>query len=349
MPDVHPGLLVMFGSGETSRAGGQVFDLVARSLSRPLKVAVLETPAGFEVNSPVVAGRVADFIGVRLQNEHPEISVVPARKKSTPFSPDNPEVLRPLLESNLNFIGPGSPTYAARQLRDSLAWHLLVGRHRLGAALVMASAASVAVSAFALPVYEIYKVGEDLHWKEGLDLFAPYGLSLVIVPHWNNGEGGPTLDTSRCWMGVDRFAQLLRMLPPGMTILGIEEHTALVMDFEAELCRVMGVGSVTLIKPNGEQQRYTKSKRLAFGELGPFRRPEPAFGIPPEVWQTMQQQSPAESTPTAAPEEVLSLVEERQAARTRHDWSASDTLRQRIEHLGWQVQDTREGPVLSPL
>jgi hypothetical protein len=113
---------------------------------------VLETPAGFEVNSPVVAGRVADFIRVRLQNDKPEISVLPARKKNTAFSPDDPEILHPLFETNLNFIGPGSPSYAARQLDNSLAWHMLVARHRVGAALVMASAASIAAGAFTLPV-----------------------------------------------------------------------------------------------------------------------------------------------------------------------------------------------------
>jgi cysteinyl-tRNA synthetase len=43
---------------------------------------------------------------------------------------------------------------------------------------------------------------------------------------------------------------------------------------------------------------------------------------------------------------VLALVEERQAARLRKDWPASDALRQRIAGLGWQVLDTPEGPRL---
>ena len=47
---------------------------------------------------------------------------------------------------------------------------------------IMASAAAIAASAYALPVYEIYKVGEDPHWKPGLDFFSLYGLSLVLVP-----------------------------------------------------------------------------------------------------------------------------------------------------------------------
>ncbi len=82
-----------------------------------------------------------------------------------------------MLNADLIFMGPGSPSYAIRQLRDSLAWYYLIARHRLGAVLALASAATVAFSACALPVYEIYKVGEDLHWIEGLDFFKLYGLT----------------------------------------------------------------------------------------------------------------------------------------------------------------------------
>ena len=81
-----------------------------------------------------------------------------------------------------------------------------------------------------LPVYEIYKVGEELHWIEGLDLFNFYGLKLVFIPHWNNNEGGAELDTSRCFMGQERFMRLIEMLPDEVTIVGLDEKTALIID-----------------------------------------------------------------------------------------------------------------------
>ncbi len=77
-----------------------------------------------------------------------------------------------------------------RQLQASLTWHTILARHRLGASLALASAAAIAAGTFALPVYEIYKVGEDPHWKPGLDLLKPFGLSLAFIPHWDNMEGG---------------------------------------------------------------------------------------------------------------------------------------------------------------
>src|SRR6185436_3065806 len=126
---------------------------------------------------------------------------LPARKRDTPFSPDNAELTYPLLQAHLIFLGPGSPTYAVRQLEQTRAWHRLMARCRTGTTLVLASAAALAIGAYTLPVYEIYKVGEDLHWHRGLDFFGGLGLPLVFVPHWDNAEGGADLDTSCCFMG----------------------------------------------------------------------------------------------------------------------------------------------------
>ena len=100
-----------------------------------------------------------------------------------------------------------------RQLKDTLAWEIIRARHRLGATLVFASAATISVGAWVLPVYEIYKVGEDVHTKEGLNLFSDFGLDLSFIPHWNNAEGGIDLDTSRCFVGMERFDQWRKLIP----------------------------------------------------------------------------------------------------------------------------------------
>jgi hypothetical protein len=167
-----PGKIAFLGSGETSLAGGRIFETLAHLLPEVPRVAVLETPAGFELNSASVAGRVADFLRMRLKNYSPRVDVIPARKRGTAFSPEDPEILKPLLDANLIFMGPGSPTYAVRQLKDTLAWDVIRARHRLGATLVFASAATISVGAWILPVYEIYKVGQDVHSLPGLDLFS---------------------------------------------------------------------------------------------------------------------------------------------------------------------------------
>ncbi len=342
-----PGRIALLGSGETSLAGGRVFESLARVLPTPLRVAVLETPAGFELNSDRVAGRVADFLAVRLQNYRPQVAVIPARRRGTPFSPDDPALTEPLLRADLLFMGPGSPTYAVRQLRDSLAWQRMIARQRIGATLALASAAVVAVSVYALPVYEIYKAGHDLGWQPGLDLFGPYGLKLVFVPHWNNAEGGAELDTSRCFMGAARFELLRAMLPPDATVVGIDEHTALAIDLADGTAQVMGAGDVTVLQAEGER-RLPAGERFSLAELGPFAWPQPDAGLSPEVWAEALAAHELDEHAPSPPAEVLALVAEREAARRRRDWAAADALRARIAALGWQVRDTPEGPQCVP-
>ncbi|MCA9972250.1 MAG: hypothetical protein KC425_18640, partial [Anaerolineales bacterium] len=261
-----PGLVVLLGSGETLPSSRKTHVYVADRLPPSRRVVILETPAGFEPNSALVAGKIAQFLAHRLQNYGLDVQVLPARKKGTPFSPDNPEVVAPILTADEILLGPGSPTYAVRQLRNSLALRMIAARHRSGAALFLSSSATLAFSVQTMPVYEIYKVGEDLHWKKGLDFFGAYGLPLVVIPHWNNGDGGDELDTSRCYLGRARFERLLALLPPGQTVVGIDEHTSLILDFAAGECLVMGLGGVTVLR-DGETRLFETGQQFALDVL----------------------------------------------------------------------------------
>lgn len=339
------GQIAFLGSGETSLAGGRIFEMLARALPQPLEIAILETPAGFELNADLVAGRVAEFLAKRLQNYAPKIVTVPARKRGTPFSPDDPEIVRPLSTADMIFLGPGSPTYAVRQLKDSLAWHLLRARHRLGATLVFASAATIAAGAWALPVYEIFKAGEDVHKRPGLNLFADFGLDLNFIPHWNNAEGGADLDTSRCFVGRERFNIWCAGLPPGSVVLGLDEHTGLLFDFEKGECLVSGVSSVSIVR-TCEPKIYAADSTFPISELGRFAWPQPLeSGILADAWEMAQAANRAEEA-AAPPPEALALLEARRKARADKDWAESDRLRNEIASLGWQVQDTSEGQKL---
>ncbi|MGQ9467804.1 MAG: CysS/YqeB C-terminal domain-containing protein [Anaerolineae bacterium] len=69
-----PGLIALFGSGETAPTGRAVHEYLFRRIGSPIRVAVLETPAGFQPNAAWVAGRLAEFIQERLQNYHPQVT-----------------------------------------------------------------------------------------------------------------------------------------------------------------------------------------------------------------------------------------------------------------------------------
>lgn len=338
------GRIAFLGSGETSLAGGRIFETLARLISQPLRIAILETPAGFELNASLVASRVGDFLKTRLGNYKPTIDLISARKKGTEFSPDNPEILKPLLQANLIFMGPGSPSYLARQLKGALAWDVIRARHRQGATLVFSSAATISVGRWVLPVYEIYKVGEDVHVKDGLGLFADFGLHLSFVPHWNNAEGGADLDTSRCFIGMERFQQWCDLLPPENTTLGLDEHTGMIMDFESGMCEVGGVSSVSIVR-ECDPEIHPSGSKFDLKTIGEFRIPSPLEkDIPAHVWEMIRAaQTSSEDEP---PDVVLALLEQRKQARQNKDFAASDRLRDEIAALGWRVKDTKEGQEL---
>ncbi|MBI3169751.1 MAG: cysteinyl-tRNA synthetase, partial [Chloroflexi bacterium] len=268
------GHIAFLGSGETSLAGGRIFEALARLIPDPLRIAILETPAGFELNASLVAGRVGEFLKTRLGNYKPAIDLIPARKKGTDFSPDNPEILKPLMQANMIFMGPGSPSYMARQLKDTLAWDIVRARHRQGAILVFASAATISVGRWVLPVYEIYKVGEDVHVKDGLGFFEDFGMHVSFVPHWNNAEGGVDLDTSRCFIGMERFEQWRKLTPADNIIVGLDEHSGIIMDCERGVCDVHGVSSVSVLK-NESAEMYASGSSFSLAELGSCTSPNP--------------------------------------------------------------------------
>lgn len=351
---VQPGLVTLFGSGETAPGAQKIYHALFTAMTEPPRVAILETPAGFEPNSAYVAGQVAAYLQKRLQNFRPTTTVVPARKRGTAFSPDLPEVVAPLYDANLLFMGPGSPTYAVRQLVDSLAWHVLRALHRLGASLVFSSAMVLAAGRTTMPIYEIYKVGEELHWKTGLDFFGDFGLSLLFVSHWNNGDGGGVLDTSRCYLGQSRFADLLALLPPdpARRVVGIDENTALSIDLAAGHCLVRGAGGVTILH-GADVQEFASGACVPLAVLGDYRAPATMAGIPESIWrETVEQVARAADvrrTPHAPDAVTLDLLEQRTAARTRQDWAAADRLRAELEARGWRVLDTPDGAQLERL
>lgn len=352
------GPIVLMGSGETAPSAQKIFHRAFAAIADrgdSVRMAVLETPAGFEPNSGYVAEQVVRFVQKRLQNFAPEVFTVPARRRGGDFSTDDPLLAARLHDANVLFMGPGSPTYAVRQLRGSLVWETVRACHRQGAALILSSAATLAASRHTLPIYEIYKVGADLHWQPGLDFFADFGLDLVLVSHWNNGDGGSVLDTSRCYLGQARFSELLKLLPGGAdrsTIAGMDESTALAIDLVRGTCTVVGLGSVT-VQRGGQAAAYAPGEQFSVQELGDFCLPPGLEGIDAAVAAAVQAgRDAAVQTRQAAPQpdaDVQALLAERATARAARSWADADRLRDRIAALGWRVLDTPGGQQIEPL
>jgi hypothetical protein len=240
-------LLTIMGSGETTATMVPVHRSVFERLGdRPL-VAVLDTPYGFQENADELTARTVDYFHTSLPMAAVEVASL--RSAGAP-APARERALDTLRRAQVVFSGPGSPSYALRVWAGTPVAGILADKITGAGALTFASAASITLGRFSLPVYEIYKVGAEPHWLEGLDVLGAAGISAAVVPHWDNAEGG-THDTSRCWLGARRFEDLRSRLPAGVGVLGIDEHTACLLDPAEGRLTVAGKGTVTLITGAG--------------------------------------------------------------------------------------------------
>ena len=242
------GTIVLMGSGEFTATMVEVHkDLLAR-LGPGARAVFLDTPAGFQLNADQISARAVEYFRDKIGQP---MTVASFKPTAAPTAIESEKAFLALKQADFVLVGPGSPTYAVRQWTSSPIPDILARRIEEGACFVAASAAALTAGRYTLPVYEIYKVGEDPRWVGGIDLLGRFGFHLAVIPHWNNAEGG-THDTRFCFMGESRFRALERLLPSEVQVLGIDEHTACVIDLARSEARIRGVGGVTLRRAGSE-------------------------------------------------------------------------------------------------
>jgi len=265
-----PRLLVIMGSGETAPTMVTPHrDVVARFGDTAPRAVLLDTPYGFQENAAEISQRATEYFAQRVQlaieiaGFPGPLAVDPRERSAQPTA----GVLARMRAADLVFSGPGSPTYALSTWHGSPVPEALADKLAHGGVVTFSSAAAVTVGRFSLPVYEIYKVGQPIHWLDGLDLLSPlgFGPNCVVVPHFDNSEGG-THDTRFCYMGERRLAVLEELLPDDAWILGVDEHTALVVDLDAGELSVSGRGAVT-VRRRRAAERFAAGTRMPIATL----------------------------------------------------------------------------------
>jgi len=245
-----PRIITIMGSGETAPTMVKTHrELMARLGSRAQGV-ILDTPYGFQENAAELAQRAVDYF---KQSVGHAIDVAGlARLKSVDPTGESivDEVavehgLNRVRDSDYVFAGPGSPTYALAQWMETPLPEILTSKIRSGGILTFSSAAALTLGRFTVPVYEIYKVGMEPHWLEGLDVLSAVGLNVAVIPHFDNAEGGHH-DTRFCYLGQRRLDVMESMLPTDAHVIGIDEHTGLVIDLDEGTATIVGNGSVTV-------------------------------------------------------------------------------------------------------
>lgn len=240
------GTLVLMGSGETTPTMVTTHKALlaaqrARGGPGALRASLLDTPYGFQENAAEITGKAIQYFG---HNIGQAVEHVPAGRVEGAPGVQVEQALDAVRRSDWVFAGPGSPTYAQRQWAAAPFVDALAEVCNRGGTVVLASAAAVTAGERTVPVYEIYKAGAPPAWADGMGLLRRLtGWQAVVVPHFDNAEGG-THDTRFCYLGGRRLAAMEADLPAGTWILGVDEHTACVLDLAAGTLRVEGRGGV---------------------------------------------------------------------------------------------------------
>lgn len=290
------GRLVIIGSGETSPTMVKVHrSLIEASPSGPR--AMLDTPFGFQANADDLTGKVQDYFAEAVGSP---IEVARWRRRDEPLTVRE-RSLALLHRASFVFAGPGSPTYALGQWRETDVPGALADVLRRDGTVVLGSAAAVTAGAWSVPVYEIYKVGEEPRWVPGLDLVGEMlGLEVAVIPHFDNREGGRH-DTRFCYLGEERMLALESQLPAEAGVIGVDEHTAAVLDLSSGRVEVHGAGGLTL-RRQGREHVLPAGSVVELEEVSSILRGESGAQITAAVAvATMVEGAGATAAPSAQP------------------------------------------------
>ena len=257
-----PRILTIMGSGETSPTMVSTHRMLVGKLPKPVHAALLDTPYGFQENAPELATKAVEYFNTSI---NVALDVAGLTEISAGDVLATEKGLQLVSDAQYVFAGPGSPSYALRQWSGTPLAGLLIKKLRSGGIVTFASAAALTLGKYTLPVYEIYKAGEPPRWLDGLDILSELGIKAALIPHYNNAEGGHH-DTRFCYMGERRLSFLERELPEDVYVLGVDEHTGMVLDIDSDEATVVGKGVVT-IRVRGASQEFASGTVIPLDKL----------------------------------------------------------------------------------
>ena len=232
-----PRLLVLMGSGENSPAMVTPHQKILKQFKKDSLRLNLDTPYEFQENAPEITEKIRGYFATNVGYEI-----------------KNSNSIDEIAAADWVFSGPGSPTYVLKNWQSTGIDKELANLLDRGA-LVLASAAAMSIGSKVMPVYEMYKVGEEPYWLDGLNLLEKaIGKKAAVIAHYNNTQGG-NHDTRFCFAGERRMKVLESQLDSETGILGIDEHTGIAIDLDNQSAEVFGKWNVTF-RLNGDEKVY---------------------------------------------------------------------------------------------
>jgi len=358
------GVLALLGSGEIAPSMTKVHRQLLKHLDS-IQAVSLDTAYGFQANVPQMTEKILEYFATSLR-----LDIKPLHFTSYE---DSTEVERAAFRqevraANYVFAGPGSPSYAVHQWAPLGIEEDLRGTLQGGGVLCFASAAALTLGSLTVPVYEIYKVGTKAHWLPGLDVLSMAGIDAAIIPHYDNAEGG-NYDTRFCYLGEERLVSLEHQLPDDTGILGVDEHTAGIIDLESQTLRVLGKGGVYW-RRHGSTRTFASGSSVDLAEIQTFTpdatvvRDEPAADVSDldalvalagrggpasiDAIASLARRATTGGAGYIDPTDLVSgLLALRVKARSEKNFALADEIRDVIVLAGIDVMDTPDGSTWS--
>ena len=332
------GVLALLGSGETGPSMTKVHrGLLARL--NDVRAVNLNTPYGFQENVPQMTEKLLAYFSTSL---HVNVTPLDLRSFDDATTEQRQFFKDAVRTANYVFAGPGSPSYALRQWTPLGLTEDLTSVLAHGGVVCFSSAAGLTLGHYTPPVYEIYKAGTGPEWLEGLNVMAGVGLDCVVLPHYNNAEGRD-YDTSRCYIGERRLRILEEQLPRGVGVLGIDEHTAAIIELATMTMTVRGKGEVHW-RLDGRVSDFPSDSEVALADLGAHARTFEALA--PTIAPTINVVDEGELRALRDAHDRLatSLNTIRTAARAAGQFAIADEIRDALSAAGVVVRDGAIAP-----
>src|SRR6188474_215480 len=119
------GRITLIGAGELMSAMSPQHRAILSLLREPPHPVFLDTTAGFETNVDAIVAKAVEYYEHHLQLK---LGVARYRHRERTNPSELAAAVNEVRSANLIFAGPGSPTYAIKQWRDSPVWEAVVER-----------------------------------------------------------------------------------------------------------------------------------------------------------------------------------------------------------------------------
>lgn len=234
------GTLALVGSGEflATMCPIDALLLARTSSSSPPRVTIIPTASA--PDGPAVMARWADqgrahfaALGARVD----------AALIATRADADDPSIAQNIATSDIVYLSGGKPGFLLETLQDTRAWDAALHVYTRGGVLAGCSAGAMILGAKLLAPR--LRLGWPWVFKDALNLID----NTLILPHYDA-------------LPSPLSAIVRRSLPRSLTLLGIDEHTALISDGDEWL--VLGRSGVEITHAQ-QPRRYCVGDRLRIG------------------------------------------------------------------------------------